>query len=43
VHGASPLSVPFAVLLTSVIVFIVVPRIAGTLLRARLVGRYGGA
>ncbi len=38
VHGASSLTVPFGVLLTSVIVFIVVPLIAGTLL-ARLAGR----
>ncbi len=37
VHGASSLAVPFTVLLTSVIVFIVVPLIAGTLLRAWLV------
>jgi len=43
VHGASSLTVPFAVLLTSVIVFIVVPLIAGTLLRARFVGKHGSA
>src|SRR5579875_3571856 len=43
VHGASSLTVPFAVLLTSVIVFIVVPLIAGTLLRARLAGKHGSA
>jgi arsenite transporter len=43
VHGASSLTVPFAVLLTSVIVFIVVPLIAGTLLRALLVGKHGRA
>ena len=43
VHGASSLTVPFAVLLTSVIVFIVVPLIAGTLLRASLVGKHGRA
>lgn len=41
VHGASSLTVPFAVLLTSVIVFIVVPLVAGTLLRAWLVGKHG--
>ncbi len=41
VHGASSLTVPFAVLLTSVIVFIVVPLVAGTLLRAWLVQRRG--
>ena len=37
VHGASSLTVPFEVLLTSVMVFIVVPLLAGTLLRAVLV------
>jgi ACR3 family arsenite transporter len=37
VHGASSLTVPFNVLLTSVVVFIVVPLVAGTLLRATLV------
>src|SRR3954469_11406894 len=41
VHGASSLTVPFTVLLTSVIVFIVVPLIAGTLLRMILIGRTG--
>jgi ACR3 family arsenite transporter len=41
VHGASTLSVPFGVLLTSVIVFIVVPLTAGTLLRIWLVGSRG--
>jgi arsenite transporter len=41
VHGASFLTVPFTVLLTSVIVFIVVPLLAGTLLRAFLVHRRG--
>jgi ACR3 family arsenite transporter len=41
VHGASSLTVPFAVLLVSVIVFIVVPLVAGTLLRIVLVGRNG--
>lgn len=43
VHGASSLRVPFAVLLTSVIVFIVVPLITGTLLRAWLVRKHGRA
>ncbi len=43
VRGAASLTVPFAVLLTSVIVFIVVPLIGGTLLRAWFVGRQGGA
>ncbi|HEY1949583.1 MAG TPA: ACR3 family arsenite efflux transporter [Bryobacteraceae bacterium] len=43
VHGASSLTVPFAVLLISVIVFIVVPLVAGTLLRTLLVGRNGRA
>ncbi len=43
VHGASSLTVPFAVLLTSVIVFIVVPLAAGTLLRSWLVRRHGRA
>ncbi len=38
VHGASSLTVPFGVLLTSVVVFIVVPLIAGTLLRTWLLG-----
>jgi ACR3 family arsenite transporter len=41
VHGASSLTVPFGVLLTSVIVFIVVPLAAGTLLRMGLVARRG--
>src|SRR5450631_1339391 len=41
VHGASSLTVPFGVLLTSVAVFIVVPLVAGTLLRMWLAGRYG--
>ncbi len=41
VHGASSLTVPFTVLLTSVIVFIVVPLIAGTLLRAGIVRKRG--
>ncbi|MDQ2843618.1 MAG: ACR3 family arsenite efflux transporter [Acidobacteriota bacterium] len=41
VHGASSLTVPFAVLLTSVIVFIVVPLLAGSLLRSFLVKQHG--
>lgn len=41
VHGASSLTVPFNVLLTSVIVFIIVPLLAGTLLRSLLVKRHG--
>ena len=41
VHGASSLTVPFTVLVTSVLVFIVVPLIAGALLRAWLVGKHG--
>jgi ACR3 family arsenite transporter len=43
VHGASSLTVPFRVLLTSVIVFIVVPLLAGALLRSLLVKRRGRA
>ena len=43
VHGASSLTVPFQVLVTSVIVFIVVPLLAGTLLRNLLVRRRGRA
>ena len=43
VHGASSLTVPFNVLLTSVIVFIVVPLVAGALLRALLLRRHGQA
>ena len=43
VSGASSLTVPFAVLLTSVIVFIVVPLAAGTILRSILVRKYGRA
>src|SRR4051795_7299132 len=43
VAGASSLTVPFTVLLTSVIVFIVVPLIAGALLRRFLIGRRGQA
>src|SRR6185437_3296884 len=41
VSGASSLTVPFAVLLTSVVVFIVVPLAAGTILRSVLVARRG--
>ena len=43
VHGASSLTVPFQVLLTSVLVFIVVPLVAGALLRFMLVGKRGRA
>jgi ACR3 family arsenite transporter len=43
VHGASSLTVPFKVLLTSVFVFIVVPLVAGVLLRSLLVRRRGVA
>jgi ACR3 family arsenite transporter len=43
VHGASSLTVPFAVLLTSVIVFVVEPLAVGTLLRVWLVGKRGRA
>src|SRR5450755_5119991 len=39
VRGASSLTVPFGVLLTSVVVFILVPLLAGAALRARLVRR----
>jgi arsenite transporter len=41
VHGASSLTVPFSVLLTSVLVFIVVPLLAGVLLRSILVRKHG--
>jgi ACR3 family arsenite transporter len=41
VAGASSLTVPFRVLLYSVIVFIVIPLAAGTVLRAWLIGRHG--
>ncbi len=41
VSGASSLTVPFPVLLYSVLVFIVVPLAAGTLLRIWLIGRHG--
>jgi ACR3 family arsenite transporter len=43
VHGASRLTVPFNVLLTSVIVFIVVPLLAGVVLRSLLMRRHGKA
>ncbi len=43
VHGASSLSVPFQVLFTSVVVFIVAPLAAGALLRAWLLRRHGKA
>ena len=43
VHGASSLVVPFNVLLTSVIVFIVVPLLGGVLLRTLLLRRHGQA
>ncbi len=41
VSGASSLTVPFSVLLTSVIIFIVVPLMAGTILRSVLMNRHG--
>jgi ACR3 family arsenite transporter len=41
VAGASSLTVPFRVLLYSVIVFIVIPLAAGSVLRALLIGRHG--
>ncbi|MBI2931881.1 MAG: ACR3 family arsenite efflux transporter [Planctomycetes bacterium] len=41
VSGASTLSVPFTVLLISVVVFIVIPLSAGSTLRWRLRSRYG--
>ncbi len=41
VAGASSLTVPFRVLLTSVVVFIVVPLVAGTVFRTLLVRRHG--
>jgi ACR3 family arsenite transporter len=41
VTGASSLTVPFGVLLWSVVVFIVVPLTAGTLLRTRLLAAHG--
>ena len=43
VHGASSLAVPFHVLLISVIVFTVVPLVAGVLLRSMLLRRHGQA
>jgi arsenite transporter len=43
VHGASSLVVPINVLLTSVVVFIVVPLLAGVLLRTLLLRRHGQA
>jgi ACR3 family arsenite transporter len=43
VHGASSLTVPFPVLLTSVIVFIVVPLVAGAALRTVLLRGRGQA
>ncbi len=43
VHGASSLTVPFQVLLMSVLVFIVVPLGAGVAARAFLVARHGRA
>ena len=43
VHGASSLTVPFQVLLTSVIVFIVVPLVAGTISRWVFLKRGGRA
>ena len=41
VAGASSLTVPFGVLLWSVVVFIVIPLTAGTLLRTRLLAAHG--
>lgn len=41
VRGASSLTVPFNVLLTSVLVFIVVPLVAGVVLRSMLVRKHG--
>jgi ACR3 family arsenite transporter len=43
VHGASSLVVPFHVLLTSVVVFIVVPLVTGVILRTLLLRRHGEA
>jgi ACR3 family arsenite transporter len=43
VHGASSLVVPFNVLLTSVVVFIVVPLLVGITLRMLLLRRHGQA
>lgn len=41
VRGASSLTVPFAVLLYSVVAFIVIPLAIGTLVRVWLIGQYG--
>src|SRR3954454_16306888 len=41
VSGASSLTVPFQVLLYSVVVFIVIPLVAGTILRFCLIGAHG--
>jgi ACR3 family arsenite transporter len=41
VSGASSLSVPFAILLYSVLAFIVIPLALGSILRTWLMGRYG--
>ncbi len=41
VSGASSLTVPFGVLLYSVVAFIVIPLVAGTLIRTGLIARYG--
>ncbi len=41
VPGASSLTVPFGVLITSVVVFIVVPLLAGAVFRVLLVRRNG--
>lgn len=43
VHGASSLTVPFQVLITSVVVFIVIPLLAGALLRWWFLRRRGQA
>jgi len=43
VHGASSLTVPFKLLLLSVVVFIVVPLLTGALLRAWLLRHHGRA
>jgi arsenite transporter len=43
VHGASSLTVPFQVLITSVLVFIVIPLLAGVLLRSWFLRRQGKA
>lgn len=41
VSGASSLAVPFGVLVYSVVAFIVIPLLTGTLIRSWLVGRHG--